>query len=337
MSSSENSYQPSDGSSAAPMRAVCLMGPTATGKTEHAIALCEQFPFEIISVDSALVYRGMDIGTAKPTAELLAQAPHRLIDIRDPWESYSAGEFCRDAVAAMLEITAAGRIPLLVGGTMLYFQALQQGLAKLPRADAELRAQLNAQAKTRGWPALHAELAELDPASAAKLKPTDAQRIQRALEVCIATGQPLSLLQRDTQPPIVADYLNIALLPSDRGVLHERIALRLQAMLDGGFVEELQHLAGLPQMSADVPAMRAVGYRQFWPYLNAEVGLEVALEQAVVATRRLAKRQLTWLRSWPDLHTVDSLKADVGHSIAALVSGWIVDDAANGASGQING
>jgi tRNA dimethylallyltransferase len=306
-----------------PVRAVCLMGPTAAGKTELAIELTRELPFELISVDSVQVYRGMNIGAAKPAPELLKAHPHRLIDIRDPWDAYSAGKFCRDAVAAMQEITAAGRIPLLTGGTMLYFQALQRGLAELPDADSELRARMDERAATEGWPALHAELKLLDPVSAARIQPNDAQRIQRALEVCISAGEAMSDLVATTQPPIAADYLNIALLPSERQVLHERIAERLALMFADGLVEEVQGLLAQPEMSLDTPAMRAVGYRQIGLYLAGELTLEEAQAKAVIATRRLAKRQLTWLRSWPDLHVVDCLSDERLVVLREIVHSWL--------------
>jgi tRNA dimethylallyltransferase len=299
------------------------MGPTSAGKTELAIELSREFPFELISVDSAQVYRGMDIGTAKPTRAVLAAHPHRLIDIREPWETYSAGQFCRDAVTAMHEITDAGRIPLLVGGTMLYFQVLQRGLAELPEADPDLRAKLDARAAKEGWPALHAQLQSLDPVSAARIQPTDAQRIQRALEVTISAGEPMSGLLTATAPPVVAEYLNIGLLPTDRQLLHKRIATRLEHMLAEGLVEEVQGLLALPEMSAEIPAMRAVGYRQIGLYLAGDLTQVDACAKAVVATRRLAKRQLTWLRSWPDLHVVDSLSPERLVIVRRIVHSWL--------------
>lgn len=311
----------------AAIRAVCLMGPTAAGKTEHAIELTKRYPFDLISVDSAQVYREMNIGTAKPAPAVLAAYPHRLIDIRDPWESYSAGEFCRDAVAAMQEITAAGRTPLLVGGTMLYFQALQRGIAPMPGADPELRAHLDERAAAEGWPALHAELRALDPATAERLQPTDAQRIQRALEVCLLAGEPMSELHNLTRPPVQADYLNIGLLPSDRQRLHRHIAARFKQMLAAGLLAEVQALSELPGMSAEVPAMRSVGYRQLWSHIKGTTNRDEATEQAVVATRRLAKRQLTWLRSWPELQVLDSFADDVGTQMDEIVYSWFSSDA----------
>jgi tRNA dimethylallyltransferase len=314
-------------SDAASIRAVCLMGPTASGKTSHAIELTRRYPFELISVDSAQVYREMDIGTAKPTPKVLDAYPHRLINIREPWESYSAGDFCRDAVVAMQEITAAGRIPLLVGGTMLYFQALQRGIAPMPVADPELRASLDQRAAVEGWPALHAQLRELDPVTAERLQPTDAQRIQRALEVCMLAGEPMSELHNATQPPLQANYLNIALLPSDRERLHRCIAERFMEMMDEGFLAEVRALSELPGISADTSAMRSVGYRQLWSHISGATGLDDAVEQAIVATRRLAKRQLTWLRSWPDMHAIDSFSDDVGTQMDGILNSWFTSDA----------
>jgi tRNA dimethylallyltransferase len=311
----------------APIRAVCLMGPTASGKTGHAIELSKRYPFELISVDSAQVYREMDIGTAKPTPAVLDAYPHRLINIREPWESYSAGDFCRDAVVAMQEITAAGRIPLLVGGTMLYFQALQRGIAPMPAADPDLRASLDRRAAAEGWPALHAQLSKLDPVTAARLQPTDAQRIQRALEVCMLAGEPMSELHNATQPPVQADYLNIALLPSDRDRLHQHIAARFMQMVEQGLLAEVRALSELPGISAGASAMRSVGYRQFWSHINGEISLDEAVERAIIATRQLAKRQLTWLRSWPDMHAIDSFSDDVGTQMDGILDSWFTSDA----------
>ncbi len=299
------------------------MGPTAAGKTEIALELYKSGKFELISVDSAQVYRELDIGTAKPSPGILDSFPHRLISICEPWENYSAGSFCRDAITAMQEIAANGNIPLLVGGTMLYFQALQNGIADLPEADPELRAQLDEKASRDGWPALHQELEELDPVTAARLQPTDAQRIQRALEVCLVAGEPMSELQRNTEQALEASFLNIALLPSKRSELHTRIEMRLQAMLENGFVNELRALSELPRVSQDTPALRAVGYRQFWPYITGDISLEEATEKTVVATRRLAKRQLTWLRSWPDLHVVDCLSDSAAQDVRQIVDSWL--------------
>lgn len=314
------------------MRAICLMGPTASGKTARAIALARRLPFEIINVDSAQVYRGMDIGTAKPSPAVLKDTPHRLIDIRDPWETYSAGAFCADASNAIREIISGGRIPLLVGGTMLYFQALQRGIAQLPAADPALRAELDERAARKGWPALHAELQALDPAAAARLKPTDAQRIQRALEVCLLTGMTITELHRATTPPLEVDYLNIAIMPANRQILHRRIEDRLTLMLEAGFVAEVRALSQLTNMSAAVPAMRAVGYRQMWAHVAGELSLAEAARQAAAATRQLAKRQITWLRSWPELVTFDSLDENLEDQFDNLINAWL----AEGASADIS-
>ena len=290
--------------------AICLMGPTASGKTEVAIRLCKRFPVDIISVDSALVYRGMDIGTAKPDAETRRRTPHRLIDIRDPEESYSVGEFVRDAHAEMDAILRAGRIPLLVGGTMMYFRALTGGIAELPAADPGLRAEIDQEARELGWPALHARLAEVDPSAAARINPNDSQRIQRALEVWRASGRPLSDWQQDgAQLARRCRYLRIGLWPTSRRVLHERIESRLNLMLNNGFVEEVQRLRGREGLTSAHPSMRAVGYRQLWEHLDGVTALDEARARALAATRQLAKRQITWLRSEPSLTCFDPLEA----------------------------
>lgn len=280
----------------APTTAVCLMGPTAVGKTGLALSLAERLPLELVSVDSAMVYRGMDIGSGKPPREILARVPHRLVDIRDPWEQYSAGEFLRDATRAIGEIAAAGRIPLLVGGTMLYFRTLLQGLSTLPIADPEIRRQLEDRAAVEGWPALHGELRRVDPVAAARIAVSDRQRIQRALEVYRLTGRPLSELQGPTRAPDGIRFLKFAVLPGDRQGLHERIAARFQGMLEAGLVAEVESLLASPGMHSGRPALRAVGYRQLCAYVLGEAGLEEARRQAVAATRQLARRQLTWLR-----------------------------------------
>ncbi|MDP1927730.1 MAG: tRNA (adenosine(37)-N6)-dimethylallyltransferase MiaA [Thiobacillus sp.] len=291
--------------------AIFLMGPTASGKTALAVSLVERFPLEIISVDSALVYRGMDIGTAKPDAATLARAPHHLLDIRDPGEAYSAAAFCDDALRLMRDIVARGKVPLLVGGTMLYFRALLHGLDDLPRADAVLRQTLEIEAASRGWPALHADLARVDPLTAARLAPNDSQRIGRALEIYQLTGTPMSALLDQVQTALPYRVLQLALIPSDRAVLHQRIATRFDAMLADGLIDEVKTLRQMPGLTADLPAMRAVGYRQAWAYLNGEIDLNGLREQGLAATRQLAKRQLTWLRSWPDAVTLDCLAADL--------------------------
>ena len=302
------------------------MGPTASGKTALAVELVKQLGCEIVSMDSAMVYRGMDVGTAKPGSEVLSVAPHRLIDILDPVENYSAARFRDDALAAMREIAAAGRVPLLVGGTMLYFDALQHGLSDLPGADAELRAELDARAAREGWPALHAELARLDPVAAARIHPNDPQRIQRALEVCYISGRPLSELQgRAAVEPSEFDYVKLGISPVERARLHEIIEQRFRSMMENGFLAEVARLRGRGDLHPGLPAMRAVGYRQLWQHLDGECGLEEAVRSGIVATRRYAKRQLTWLRSEPDVtwfesdapRLVESVRAHAARRLAA--------------------
>jgi len=299
--------------------AIFLMGPTASGKTALAVSLLERFPLEIISVDSALVYRGMDIGSAKPHAVTLARAPHHLLDIRDPTEAYSAAAFCDDAKRLMADIVARGRVPLLVGGTMLYFRALLQGLDDLPRADPALRKQLEAEAAARGWPALHAELAQVDPVTAARLAPNDSQRIGRALEIFRLTGTPMAALLDRAQSELPYRVLQLALIPSDRAVLHQRIAARFDAMLAEGLIDEVERLRRDYVLTPDLPAMRAVGYRQAWAYLDGDIDLKALREQGIAATRQLAKRQLTWLRSWPDAVVLDCLAEDLDAQAFAQV------------------
>ena len=276
------------------------MGPTASGKTDLAVWLVERLPLEIVSVDSALVYRDMNIGTAKPDAVTLAHAPHHLIDLLEPTEAYSAGRFKRDALAVMHEIRARGHWPLLVGGTMLYFHALRGGLDDLPAADPALRAELAAQAVELGWPALHARLAGLDPEAAARLQPNDAQRIQRALELCLTSGGPMSslLAARHQTETNETDWLEFALFPQDRAWLHERINLRYALMLKQGLVDELRDLRARYPLEAGMPSMRCVGYRQAWRFLDGEIDAAALFEQGAAASRQLAKRQLTWLRGW---------------------------------------
>lgn len=301
---------------------VFLMGPTASGKTAAAVALAERLPVELVSVDSALVYRDMDIGTAKPDAATLARAPHHLIDLVDPTESYSAARFRDDATALIGEIRARGRLPVLVGGTMLYFNALQHGLHELPAADALVRARLDEDAARLGWPALHARLAELDPATAARLEPGDAQRVQRALEVCIATGRPMSQWLAE-HPPQGLPYrlAKLALLPSDRAALHERIAVRFRQMLDDGLVDEVEALRRhYPDLDPGLPSMRCVGYRQTWQYLEGHIDYRDLGEQGVFATRQLAKRQLTWLRGMDDVEPFDCLAPDLVERVLARVA-----------------
>jgi len=292
--------------------AVFLMGPTASGKTALACALSDRFPVDLVSVDSALVYRGLDIGSAKPDRATLARYPHKLIDIRDPAEPYSAADFHGDAVAAMQDITARGRVPLLVGGTGLYFRALQRGLSPLPEADAAIRERLTAEASTIGWPALHARLRERDPAAAERIGPNDAQRIQRALEVIELTGRSLSEQQQGGGgEPFAWRVLKLALVPADRAPLHARIAARIDAMLKGGFLDEVRQLRARGDLHADLPAIRAVGYRQAWEYLDGQTSAAECRDRGIFATRQLAKRQITWLRSELDARVLDPERPDV--------------------------
>lgn len=286
----------------------CLFGPTASGKTALALALCDRLPFDIISVDSAMVYRGMDIGTAKPDAATLAQVPHRLIDICEATAPYSAAQFCQDAQREIHAIQEAGRLPLLVGGTMLYFKALQQGLSALPQADKALRAELAQSLAEQGLEALYQQLATIDPDSAQRIGPTDPQRILRALEIYLTTGVPMSaLLTRARQDhAAAAPFVNLALMPTDRTRLHDQIAARFQSMLTEGLVAEVQTFYDCPAVDADLPAMRAVGYRQVYAYLAGELSADVMTEQAIAATRQLAKRQMTWIRHWPQMESFDS-------------------------------
>jgi tRNA dimethylallyltransferase len=286
--------------------AIFLMGPTAAGKTALALALHERLPVEIISVDSSQVYRGMDIGTAKPTREELARAPHRLIDIRDPAQAYSAAEFCDDARREMDAIVRAGRIPLLVGGTMFYFRALEFGLSDLPSADPGIRARLGDEATALGWPALHQRLRLLDPDAAAQIHPNDAQRIQRALEIHALTGQPPSRLGGTRlHGDLPYRLVKIALWPQDRARLHARIDSRFRAMLRQNFLAEVEHLYHRGDLTPGLPAMRTVGYRQAWKYLTGEVSYNEMIDQALAATRQFAKRQMTWLRSYPEVRAFD--------------------------------
>ena len=302
-------------------KAVLLMGPTASGKTDLAVSLCKRFPCDIISVDSALVYRGMNIGTAKPDADTLRRVPHQLLDIRDPEESYSAGDFVRDARAAIDRSVARGRIPLLAGGTMMYFRALTEGIADLPAADEVIRRQIDREAKLNGWPAKHAELASVDPAVAARLNPNDSQRIQRALEVFRISGKPLGEWQRDGVAAAGdIEYVKIALQIEPRKLLHERIEQRLDQMIANGFEEEMQTLRARPALKKDSSAMRSVGYRQFWAHLDGEYSASEARDRTLFATRQLAKRQLTWLRSEKDVFSVDALEAGVKDTISAHVA-----------------
>lgn len=301
-----------------------LTGPTGAGKTDWAIHLAESAPVEIVSVDSALVYRGLDVGTAKPPPDVRARLAHHLIDICDPAESYSAGRFVSDALECIGRIHACGRVPLLVGGTMLYLRALLDGLASLPAALPELRRELDARAARAGWPALHAELARLDPTAAARIAPNDAQRIQRALEVCEATGQPISELQRATVSPLASfDVRYWMLNPPDRAVLHQRLARRLEAMMAGGFLDEVRRLRERGDLTAEHSSMRSVGYRQLWAHLDGHYDLDEAGRRALAATRQLAKRQLTWMRAesrgeWLDPASEVSWNRDICNGLKAL-------------------
>ncbi|WAD26028.1 tRNA (adenosine(37)-N6)-dimethylallyltransferase MiaA [Pseudomonadaceae bacterium T75] len=301
--------------------AIFLMGPTASGKTDLALELARALPCELVSVDSALVYREMDIGTAKPSAQLLEAFPHRLVDILDPAQSYSAAEFSADALAAMAEITAAGRIPLLVGGTMLYFKALRDGLADMPAADAQVRAALEEQVAAEGLQALHRELAEIDPESAARIHPNDPQRLVRALEVFRVSGMTMSehrARQRSQKAgdgatgegvlPYTVAQLTIA--PAQRHLLHQRIEQRFVQMIEQGFVEEVERLRERGDLHLGLPSMRAVGYRQVWEYLDGQLSRDEMIQRGIIATRQLAKRQFTWLRSWGHTHWLESSACD---------------------------
>lgn len=284
--------------------AVLLLGPTACGKSALALSLAQHLPLEIVSIDSAQVYRGLDIGTAKPSAAERAQVPHHLLDLREPNQPYSAADFVRDATRVIGEINARGRLPLVVGGTMLYARALRGGLSDLPPADAAVRTRIEAEAKSLGWPRLHERLARIDPATAARLPPNDSQRIQRALEVFELTGLPLSQLQGSACPPSLR-LATLALLPEDRAELHRRIERRFEAMLAAGFLDEVRRLMARGDLDADLPALRSVGYRQAWRHLRGETTFAQFRAQAIAATRQLAKRQITWLRSMSDAPRVD--------------------------------
>ncbi|CAB3912795.1 tRNA dimethylallyltransferase [Achromobacter dolens] len=313
----------------APPLVICLAGPTAAGKSASTLALAERWPLEIVNVDSATIYRGMDIGTAKPSPAEQAQVPQHLLDIRDPAQSYSAAEFRADALRLIDAIRARGRIPLLAGGTMMYYKALRDGLDDLPQADPALRAELEARAARDGWPALHAELARLDPVTAARLAPNDSQRIQRALEICRLSGQPMSALlgrQRAAAGDDDHRYLTISLEPSARAALHARIEQRFDAMLASGLLEEVRGLHARADLHPGLPSVRCVGYRQMWAHLDGEISLEEAREQGIAATRQLAKRQITWLRAQPERVIVDCLAADaVARTIDAVATA--LDDA----------
>ena len=314
---------PSDKSALPP--AIFIMGPTASGKTDLAVALCNDYPFELISVDSALVFKDMDIGTAKPDAATLERAPHRLISFVDPSESYSAAQFRIDALAEMRAITEAGKIPVLVGGTMLYFRTLENGLADMPNADPEIRAALTHEAEINGWQALHDRLAGIDPVAAARIHPNDPQRLQRALEVYELTG--LTLTEHHSKAKANAlDYrvLKLALIPSDREWLRQRAALRFQLMLKAGFLDEVKALYQRGDLHEKLPAIRSVGYRQAWDYLAGNTDFDEMQNRAIVATRQLAKRQLTWLRSEKGISSFDTLEYDIS-TIKAEIDAFLSD------------
>jgi tRNA dimethylallyltransferase len=300
--------------------AVAIMGPTASGKTAAALAIAQQVPCEIISVDSALVYRGMDIGTAKPSKEELAAVQHHLIDIIDPLDSYSVAQFRTDTLRLVAEISARGKVPLLVGGTMLYYKGLADGLDDLPGADPALRAQLDEEAARIGWPAMHARLAQVDPETAARLKPADAQRIQRALEIHALSGKPMSeLLAQREKEELPFDLVSFALEPSERAWLHERIARRFDIMLDSGFLDEVKTLRTRGDLHLGLPSIRCVGYRQAWEYLDGTIDYATMRETGIIATRQLCKRQLTWLRAMPERIVVDCCAPDASQQLQQQV------------------
>ena len=304
--------------------AILVMGPTASGKTAVAMALADRFPVELISVDSAQVFHDMDVGTAKPDPAMLARYPHRLIDVISPEERYSAARFRADALAAMAEITAAGKVPLLVGGTMLYFRTLLDGIADLPPADPALRAEIDAEAAQHGWPAIHAKLAALDPSTAARLHPTDSQRLQRALEICLRSGRPMSALLAESEaqrPPY--DFLSLSLLPSARSVLHERIAQRFDAMLAAGLDDEVRRLRQTYRLHLNLPSMRCVGYRQTWEAQDGLIPAGELRDRGIFATRQLAKRQITWLTNSFEAEIFDCLAPQLAERIGERVAHFL--------------
>ena len=304
--------------------AILLMGPTGAGKTDVALELAAALPLEIVSVDSAMVYRGMDIGTAKPDRRTLERVPHHLVDVADPAERYSAGRFLEDAATAMAGIRARGRVPLLAGGTMLYFRALQSGLAEMPPADPALRRRIDERAAREGWPALHAELARLDPAAAARIQPRDRQRLQRAFEILELTGRPPSAhWQQSLRSGSRPGDLKLVLAPSDRDGLASRIEQRFSRMMELGFLDEVRRLYGRGDLGPELPAIRAVGYRQLWDHLAGRHGLTEAMRRAVTATRQLAKRQLTWLRAEPSVEWHDPLEPGTPERVAERVRRWL--------------
>ena len=303
-------------------KAIFLMGPTASGKTDLAIALRKSLPVEVISVDSALIYKGMNIGTAKPSREELAKAPHRLIDILDPAESYSAMNFRADALKEMAKITVSGRIPLLVGGTMLYYKALIEGLSPLPSADSEVRAKIEQKAAEFGWAALHKDLMAIDPISANRINPNDSQRINRALEVFYITGKTMTELTTQQGKSLPYDVLQFAIVPEDRAVLHQRIEQRFHKMIELGFEQEVRQLFERGDLNIDLPSIRCVGYRQMWEYLQGDISLDEVIFKGICATRQLAKRQITWLRGWQsEITWLDSLEPEKAKQI--VLEKWV--------------
>jgi len=290
--------------------ALFLMGPTASGKTDLALELCDNLPCEIISVDSALIYRGMDIGTAKPSASELKKAPHKLIDILDPAQSYSVAEFRKDALSAMHDITARGSIPLLVGGTMMYYKALIEGLSPLPESDQSVRKTIQENADTSGWQVLHQQLAQIDPTSAKRIHPNDPQRLMRALEVYLLTNRSMTDLMATRSDPIPYNVKQFCIAPDERKVLHQRIAQRFKLMLDTGFQAEVAGLRDRGDLHLNLPSIRCVGYRQMWQYLDGDFDFDTMCEKSIAATRQLAKRQLTWLRNWENIHPLDTFSSD---------------------------
>jgi tRNA dimethylallyltransferase len=290
--------------------ALFLMGPTASGKTNLAIEICENLPCEVISVDSALIYRGMDIGTAKPNLEELKKAPHRLIDILDPAQRYSVAEFRKDALLAMQDITARGNIPLLVGGTMMYYKALIDGLSPLPESDQDVRKDIEKKAEEFGWDVLHQQLALIDPVSAKRIHPNDPQRLIRAMEVYQLTNRSMTELMATKSAPIAYNVKQFCIAPNDRKVLHQRIAQRFELMIDAGFQTEVEKLKGRGDLHLNLPSIRCVGYRQMWQYLDNDYDFNVMREKSIAATRQLAKRQLTWLRGWENIHLLDTFSTD---------------------------
>lgn len=308
--------------------AIFLMGPTASGKTALAIELVKRFPCEIISVDSALIYKGMDIGSAKPDAETLAIAPHRLIDLIDPAESYSAAQFRADALAAMQDITAQGKVPLLVGGTMMYFKFLRDGAADLPSSEPQVRDAIMQQGQELGWPVMHQKLAAIDAEAAERLQPNDSQRIARALEVFELTGKNLTTYWQEQQKYYLPyRVINLAVAPSERSVLHQRIELRFKQMLEQGFLKEVESLRQRADLHPDLPSIRCVGYRQVWDYLDGKYSYAEMVERGIIATRQLAKRQITWLRSWPDLYWLDSLDPNLLQSTLQILEAHTIFNA----------